>query len=1065
MISLSPVLSLCSMSTTPSNADLKQQGNESFARRDYVAAVDFYTQSLDSTDVTTSTTARLRLQLYANRSLAFLRLGCWAKAAADGERAEKLCDDGDECYDTRLVFKAVYRRAVALCMLGDERSVEAGVACMTRLGRLRDVDVKDEEDMRLLLDAFDVLKSAHAKEDLADAEVRRLVEVLWKDVLGEEEDDEEEEEEDVNEPIDRLIKLIDDPQGVNGLSKAHQKIANCLHIVSNPRLLVYLASTPSTCRAACRLLAATACVGIVWPREIWSFLVSYACGKKREDVGEDVAGACMGVLLAVARRDAFAREWLLGRCWEAGSGRINETDGIEGVLDGMSVVTVVSGMVATCHLWTRRVGAEAVASGCGVLAYAGHGRADVVMPILSAFENAKEIVWGSGDGVDGIDGGDVGQDGEEEAVRDGEDEEARAKRALIKKQRAVYDPKTVDLQKEILGHLKTVFASKSSVMSELVEWKGGRQVASQVHHRLVALGKMLVGKCPRRSTKVYDGQLHVASYEKRPYAADYNDNPAGDFLATIDLAGLASAAGKDLTASTVLDEFLETVMVLLDHKLTFVSGLLYKAGAISLCESLAAFSSPSTVALAQRICTRLLHDTKEAKGALMESSNVVLLAGVLVNGVADVGTFALGELACAVPSCSGNDLRYLIEKESGVLAFLNDALSGESSGAPTSSGKSAEKIAAVRLTAELAKRTVACGSSLVLRSGRTIPKGYGWGCFDTEVLETVMYAPARLIPAEPGADAGQLGAGFARGFFPKKGGTDVAGVREDKAIDQRKTDQQMTPDAKETTPSSARCEIVEIIDIDSNDASQTVKEQAVKEHAVKEQAVTDSSTPGIHAAHAAHAAHTIPADQAGINIADDDSDDGCEVHEVYDSTPASEIREARAAWMSMDKSEKITWEQTSSDVVAKIKVPKGITSAKDVTVTCTSTSITVDLKWYGKILQGDLFGGIKAHEFTWCLNDDSEIYIVLPKDSREHWWKTLIQGWEEKGYYELLKDAVDADEPHVAYDDMDEGAKDLLDSMLERQAYINAGMLDLENGFDDFRIVLSDSSLGETNKT
>lgn len=109
-------------------------------------------------------------------------------------------------------------------------------------------------------------------------------------------------------------------------------------------------------------------------------------------------------------------------------------------------------------------------------------------------------------------------------------------------------------------------------------------------------------------------------------------------------------------------------------------------------------------------------------------------------------------------------------------------------------------------------------------------------------------------------------------------------------------------------------------------------------------------------------------------------------------------------------------------------------------------------------MHGEFFSRVKAKECTWCLLDD-EIQLVLPKDSNEHWWKTLIKGWEEKGYYDILKDAVEADEPHVSYDDMDDSAKDLLDSMLERQAYINAGMLDLENGFDDFRIVLSDSSL------
>jgi hypothetical protein len=53
-----------------------------------------------------------------------------------------------------------------------------------------------------------------------------------------------------------------------------------------------------------------------------------------------------------------------------------------------------------------------------------------------------------------------------------------------------------------------------------------------------------------------------------------------------------------------------------------------------------------------------------------------------------------------------------------------------------------------------------------------------------------------------------------------------------------------------------------------------------------------------------------------------------------------------------------------------------------------------------------------------------------------------------------------ADEPTVPYDSMDPEAKELLDSLLERQAYVNAGLIDLENGFDDFRVVIGESSLG-----
>ena len=515
----------------------------------------------------------------------------------------------------------------------------------------------------------------------------------------------------------------------------------------------------------------------------------------------------------------------------------------------------------------------------------------------------------------------------------------------------------------------------------------------------------------------------------------------------------------------MLEEFLETILVLLEHRSTFITGLMLKAGVLSLCQALSGFVSPQTVVVAQSICSHVLHVVAEARDELLESSNVILMAGLLLDRPregrwsgpdAGLGTFALAELARAVPSCSGNDLKYLIEKDSGLLLFLLDNLALVETGQVD--GNTA------RLTAELARRTVACGSYRVLRTGSKVPKGHGWGAFDAELLERVMYpihgakGAAQQAEGAEGiaASDSQIGQGFARGFFPKASGkppavtetietrtsstskaagletspvtspASTAGTSADSSI----CIDQTTPDAWEAVPSSRRCEIVELNSDGDDNASA-------------------GRGPSSHPAFS-----TAP-----TAAASDDSDSELyEVYEVYDSTPAEHIREARAAWMAMSQTEKVTWEQTSSDVMAKIKVPRG-TSARDVSVTCTCSSITVNLKWFGKVLDGALFGGIKAHELTWCLNDDSEVYIVLPKDSKEHWWKTLIQGWEEKGYYELLKDAVDADEPHVPYDDMDDSAKDLLDSMLERQAYINAGMLDLENGFDDFRIVLSDNSL------
>ena len=37
-----------------------------------------------------------------------------------------------------------------------------------------------------------------------------------------------------------------------------------------------------------------------------------------------------------------------------------------------------------------------------------------------------------------------------------------------------------------------------------------------------------------------------------------------------------------------------------------------------------------------------------------------------------------------------------------------------------------------------------------------------------------------------------------------------------------------------------------------------------------------------------------------------------------------------------------------------------------------------------------------------------QVHVLLAKAEADAWWKKLMEGGEERGYYELLKEAVDA---------------------------------------------------------
>jgi hypothetical protein len=65
-------------------------------------------------------------------------------------------------------------------------------------------------------------------------------------------------------------------------------------------------------------------------------------------------------------------------------------------------------------------------------------------------------------------------------------------------------------------------------------------------------------------------------------------------------------------------------------------------------------------------------------------------------------------------------------------------------------------------------------------------------------------------------------------------------------------------------------------------------------------------------------------------------------------------------------------------------------------------------------------------------------------------------GEPEKGHYQVLQELVNADEKHQAYDSIPLESKLLIEDIQERQMLVSQGLLDLKDGFDDFRIGLGD---------
>ncbi|PNW80786.1 hypothetical protein CHLRE_07g329600v5 [Chlamydomonas reinhardtii] len=196
---------------------------------------------------------------------------------------------------------------------------------------------------------------------------------------------------------------------------------------------------------------------------------------------------------------------------------------------------------------------------------------------------------------------------------------------------------------------------------------------------------------------------------------------------------------------------------------------------------------------------------------------------------------------------------------------------------------------------------------------------------------------------------------------------------------------------------------------------------------------------------------------AGGQEPDQDQYDEDGLRVVWDSGPAPGLAAARSAWAARPLRERLTWSQTSTELFVNIVLPQG-TRRAEVSLTITPTRLTLRLGWCGRVVDGPLHRKVAPSDCIWTLEGHT-LQVLLAKAEAGHWWRALFEGGEEKGLYQVLSEAVEADEPLVPVEAMDEGGRLLLEELIERQEMIADGSFDLENSFDDFRLVVGDNTL------
>ena len=720
-----------------------------------------------------------------------------------------------------------------------------------------------------------------------------------------------------------------------------------------------------------------------------------------------------------------------------------------------------------CAALVQELSKKPVLAECLVLA-----GLDPLDGLLSLYEHSHEFLGGS---IERSEDADLPEYADE--VRDEEQMERFWKRETKRQ----FHPPVVRLRRAALKAFEACVGDVTLLRAEAFTKKpsldgGSKTIPTQLLPRLLDILKEIHERQPVKTTAVLDMKGQPKSYEKRKFAADFHDNPFGDYLLQDEESrrGMSpenSAAIVEAVSSgnTHLELCLRGLIRCSLHKNS--ARVLYGSGVLDALESLHDYCSGSVLGLVEKLYGIVARHCPQAAAALCgEDANPVALSGAILHADFPTVVKAADKIMAFVNTCSGNEFQD-ITRESGALDrcfWLTAQLSeGDGDICAEISGSGADpdavKSACQRLFMECLERS---RRSQYGNRSKMAPRGGAWDLIgksrvlDMEAVITGRPRPTSTVrnagkPAQPLAtdtlregqgarlassgespeSSGNLGMGTGRrapggdeeaalikkGFFGKGKSRRTRAGRElqrAKAAEKKAHSAPVIPSvAAQEKPRAARA------------AGAPASRECVWERK------GDEKKP------------------EAPTRSDSEDEDG--LRTVWDSDMKdSAVREARKAWVNMDHGDKLRWTQTSTDVHAFIQVPKG-TKARDMEVQLTSTRLTVKLHWYGRVFDGPLSRRCKASESWWVL-DGEEVHIMIPKDD-SHFWRSLFEGGAKKGFQEILGELVNADEPMPNYDDLDQRSKDLIDEIQERQELMAEGVIDPIDGFDDFRCVIGES--------
>lgn len=950
-------------------------------KQDPAKAIGFYTQSLDALGLAADegintdqpAASRLAVALLSNRALARLRRGEHAAAAADAEAAL----EAEPAH-----ARARHRAVLSYLAMGDATSAIAHAAM------LPPGDSALRQRAHAAAAHATRLAETPAGVPLLSAldRLNRLLKALRADLAGDDEADL-----DIAAALQEVAATLSSEHGPPALALLEKEGGYQM-------LLMLLTASDSACQAAAAdVLRAAATVGgvaVLWPPALWSRLLALACSVSAPPAA---TSAAMQLLAVAAKQDAWVRTELLVNPLAAAApgdepGPVPLAAITEMLGDGSRLEWSGMSTIAAAAQLLQLYSADAASARTLLSLPRGCHPITALLQACEAARHMRQL-----------------EDGEQASSSAALQEtlpatEREALAQLRQKQRAVFDTRLVALRRTLLAAAAGLSAAAAPGGMELAASEAvgrdeaGKACEGPLTPAAVRLVHVLHEQSPRRTAPVLGPDGQPRSYTKRRLAADWKDNPAGDYLALMDLDGKANGvqeecrgiidAGREEVVQATLLELALCMLASVAASSRAAAALLHRRDVLGLCGQLCDYVTPAVVDAGQRIAAALALGCKAAaEEVLQEPSHLVLLPGLLAHvpalsqaghaesshslhqqqqqqeAHAQLACKALEKLAAAADTCSGDDFA-LICQTAVAHAFRLQA----------------ERPPGDPLTAAARRLLLLCCDRTQRQQGRPAQQPPRGGCWD-------FIGPAALSRLLREAAGGKVDppdhSSLKKGFL----GSAPA------------------PRHHPTTAAEAAA------------AAPAPAAPVTAGVAALQAAARARSTQRLSAADSMHAPTELgpednkldePAETVGNEEADDEEVE--ELRTVFDSsrTVGAEARQARAAWLALPAASRLhTWTQTSSDVCLSLALPMG-TRKGEVAVEVTADSLSIRLAWFGSALAGRLCGRVRPSGAAWCLEDGgSTLSLLLPKADGA-WWRSLLQGGEEKGYHELLQDAVNA---------------------------------------------------------